>query len=132
MLANYTIVNGDVSFDDAGPTNVNQFSLSGLSDTANAVLMFEKFGFTARLAWNWRDEFLLSANNGGSRNPRYVEAYTQYDLSLGYDLSDNMSLSFDAINLTGEDIRWHGRSENMMIRLEDQQPRYAVGMRYKF
>ena len=132
ILANYTIVNGDVAFDDAGATNVNQFALLGLSDTANAVLMYEKFGFTARLAWNWRDEFLLSANNGGSRNPRYVEAYTQFDLSVGYELSDNLSVSFDAINLTGEDIRWHGRSDNQMIRLEDQTPRYAVGARYKF
>jgi TonB-dependent receptor len=134
VLANYTIVNGGdaTEFNNAGPTNVNQFALLGLSDTANVVLMFEKFGITARLAWNWRDEFLLSANNGGSRNPRYVEAYEQYDLSLGYDLSDNLSVSFDAINLTGEDIRWHGRSENMMVRLEDQSARYAVGMRYKF
>jgi len=94
--------------------------------------MFEKFGLTARLAWNWRDEFLLSANNGGSRNPRYVEAYQQFDLSLGYDISDNLAVSFDAINLTGEDVRWHGRSDNQMIRLEDQNPRYAIGARYKF
>jgi TonB-dependent receptor len=134
ILANYTIVNGGdaTEFDNAGPTTQNQFALLGLSDTANAVLMFEKYGFTARLAWNWRDEFLLAANQGGSRNPRYVEAYEQYDLSLGYDLNDNMSVSFDAINLTGEDIRWHARSEKMMVRLEDQQPRYAVGVRYKF
>jgi TonB-dependent receptor len=132
ILANYTIVNGDVAFDNGGATTVNQFALLGLSDTANAVLMFEKSGLTARLAWNWRDEFLLSANNGGSRNPRYVESYQQFDLSLGYDLSDNLSLSFDAINLTGEDIRWHGRSEAQMIRLEDQTARYAIGARYKF
>jgi len=134
ILANYTIVNGGdaTKFIDDGPTNINQFALLGLSDTANAVLMFEKYGVTARLAWNWRDEFLLAANQGGSRNPRYVEAYQQFDLSVGYDISDNLSVSFDAINLTGEDIRWHGRSENQMIRLEDQQPRYAVGARYKF
>jgi len=132
VLANYTIVNGDVAFDNGGATNVNQFALLGLSDSANAVLMFEKFGISARLAWNWRDEFLLAANQGGSRNPRYVEAYQQFDLTFGYDFSDNLALQFDAINLTGEDIRWHGRSENQMIRLEDQSARYAVGVRYKF
>ncbi len=132
VLANYTIVNGDVAFDNGGATTVNQFALLGLSDTANAVLMFEKFGFTARLAWNWRDEFLLSANNGGSRNPRYVESYQQFDFSVGYDITEQLSVSFDAINLTGEDIRWHGRSENQMIRLEDQTARYAVGARFKF
>jgi TonB-dependent receptor len=132
VLANYTVVNGDVAFDDTGATTVNQFSLTGLSDTANAVLMFEKYGFSARLAWNWRDEFLIAANQGNSRNPRYVEEYQQFDLSLGFDINDNISVSFDAINLTGEDIRWHGRSDNQMIRLEDQTARYAVGARYKF
>lgn len=134
ILANYTIVNGGdaTKFDNAGPTDQNQFSLLGLSDTANVVLMYEKYGFSARLAWNWRDEFLLAANLGGSRNPRYVEKYEQIDLSVGYELSDNLSLSFDVINLTGEDIRWHARSENMMVRLEDQSARYVVGARYKF
>jgi TonB-dependent receptor len=132
VLANYTIVKGDVEFDNTGSPAVNQFALLGLSDTANAVIMFEKFGFSARLAWNWRDEFLLAANQGNSRNPRYVEAYNQFDLSVGYDINDNISVSFDAINLLGEDIRWHGRSENMMIRLEDQTARYSLGARYKF
>jgi TonB-dependent receptor len=132
VLANYTIVNGDVKFDNTGLPSINQFALLGLSDTANAVLMYEKFGLTARLAYNWRDEFLLAANQGGSRNPRYVEAYDQIDFSVGYDINDNLTISFDAINLTGEDIRWHGRSTAQMIRLEDQSARYAVGARYKF
>ena len=38
----------------------------------------------------------------------------------------------EAINLTGEDVRWHGRSVNQVWRVEDQGPRYAVGARYKF
>ena len=62
VLANYTIVEGDVGFDDTGDPNINQFALLGLSDSANAVLMFEKFGLSARLAYNWRDEFLQTAN----------------------------------------------------------------------
>jgi len=41
-------------------------------------------------------------------------------------------VSFEAINLTGEDVRWHGRSSLQLWRLEDQGPRYAVGARYKF
>ena len=132
VLANYTVVNGDVAFDNTGPTNVNQFALVGLSDTANAVLMFEKFGISARLAWNWRDEFLSAVNQGNSRNPRYTEEYQQFDLSVGYDFNDNLSVTFEAINLTGEDIRIHGRSEMQLFRLEDQFARYAIGARYKF
>jgi TonB-dependent receptor len=133
ILANYTVVRGDVEFDDAAPTSEDQFALLGLSDSANAVLMFEKFGFSARLAYNWRDEFLAQTNvNGSNRNPIYVEAYDQIDLSLGYDITDQLAVSLDAINVTGEDVRWHGRSVNQVMRLEDQDPRYAIGARYKF
>ena len=132
LLANYTMVNGDVGFDVTAPTTQNQFALLGLSDTANAVLMFEKYGLSARLAWNWRDEFLSAANQGGSRNPRFTEAYQQFDLSVGYDFNDHLSVTFEAINLTGEDIRIHGRSELQLFRLEDQFARYAIGARYKF
>jgi TonB-dependent receptor len=132
ILANYTIVEGDIGFNvDADPSQ-NQFALTGLSDSANAVLMFEKFGLSARLAYNWRDEFLSQINQGGWRNPYFVEAYDQIDLSVGYDINDNFAVSFEAINLTGEDVRWHGRSELQLWRLEDQGARYAVGARYKF
>jgi TonB-dependent receptor len=133
VLANYTIVRGDVEFDNTLSPTENQFALTGLSDSANAVLMFEKFGISARLAYNWRDEFLAQTNvGGGNRNPIYVEAYDQIDLSVGYDINEKLALSFEAINLTGEDVRWHARSVKQVYRLEDQSPRYALGARYKF
>jgi TonB-dependent receptor len=132
ILANYTIVDGDVNFNNAGDPGVDQFALLGLSDTANAVLMYEKYGWSARLAWNWRDEYLILANQGGSRNPFYVEAYDQFDLAVNYAFNDHLSVGVEAINITGEDVRWHARSEAQLVRLVDQSPRYAVGVRYKF
>ncbi|HEU4600366.1 MAG TPA: hypothetical protein VFS24_00290, partial [Steroidobacteraceae bacterium] len=85
-----------------------------------------------RLAYNWRDEFLSNGNFGSFNNPVYVDTYQQYDLSVGYNLNEHLSLSLEAINLTGEDTRWYGRSEKQLWRLEDQSPRYAIGARYKF
>jgi TonB-dependent receptor len=135
VQANYTIVAGDVGFDDTA-LGTAQFALLGLSDTANFVLMYEKYGISARLAYNWRDEFLAATNqNGSNRNPVYVEAYQQIDLSVGYAFGDTLqglSLQFEAINLTGEDVRWHARSTKQMVRLEDQSPRYMLGARYRF
>lgn len=133
IQANYTIVNGDVGIDDAAPPGVNQFALVGLSDTANAIFMYEKFGWTARLAWNWRDEHLIAANqNGSNTNPYYVEEYYQWDLSVTKQLSDNWAVGFEAINLTGEDVRWRARTEKQMVRLLDQSPRYMAALRYTF
>jgi TonB-dependent receptor len=127
-----TIVNGDIAIDDAGDPSVDQFALLGLSDTANAMLMYENFGWSARLAWNWRDEYLILSNQGGSRNPFYVEQYEQWDLSVSYKFNEKFTVGFEAINLTGEDVRWRGRSVNQFIKLVDQSPRYMLGVRYTF
>jgi TonB-dependent receptor len=132
ILANYTLVHGSTKYHNDSDPNESQFALVGLSDSANVVLMYEKYGISARLAYNWRDEFLANPNFGSFNNPIYVEAYDQYDLSVGYNFNDHLSVSFEGINLTGEDTRWHGRSKKQLWRLEDQDPRYAIGARYKF
>ncbi|UYC12673.1 TonB-dependent receptor [Xanthomonas sp. CFBP 8445] len=132
VLANYTIVKGDVGYDNGGDPGIDQFALTGLSDTANAVLMYEKYGWSVRLAWNWRDQYLILANQGTSRNPYYVEPYEQWDLSVNYTLNDNWSFGLEAINLTGEDVRWRSRTSQMIVKLADQSPRYMLGVRYRF
>jgi TonB-dependent receptor len=132
VLANYTIVEGDVEFDDTAVVGTTQFALVGLSDSANFVLMYENYGFTVRAAYNWRDEFLANANFKNQNNPIYVEEYDQIDLSIGYDISDQLAIALEAINLTEEDVRWHARSEKQLWRLEDQGARYSFGARYKF
>jgi hypothetical protein len=47
-------------------------------------------------------------------------------------VDDHLSFQFDGINLTGEDVRWRARTEKEFVRLEDQKPRYEIGVRYKF
>src|SRR5690606_12690941 len=58
VQANYTIVRGDVGFDDLEDPSESQFALVGLSDTANLVGIYEKDAISARIAYNWRDSFL--------------------------------------------------------------------------
>jgi TonB-dependent receptor len=128
MLANYTVVNSDTSFDNTALPSVSQFALTGLSDTANLVAIYENFGFQARLAYNWRDTFLAGTNRGNSRNPTYVDEYTQVDLNLAYDISDALTVMFEGINLTEEDNRQYGRSERQLWFLEDQGARWNGGI----
>ncbi|MCA0894579.1 TonB-dependent receptor [Microbulbifer agarilyticus] len=132
IQANYTIVRGDVGFDDLGLPTENQFALTGLSDTANVVLVYENFGLQARLAYNWRDKFLTATNQGSSRNPRYVDTFSQIDMSIGYDLTDQIALSFEGINITGEDIKEYNRNERMVRYMDDLGARYQLGAYYKF
>ena len=65
------------------PSSEFQFALSGLSDSANAVLFYDKHGIQARLAYNWRDKFL----SGSGPNPTYIEAYGQLDGNASYEFS---------------------------------------------
>jgi TonB-dependent receptor len=130
VMANYTVVRGDVKFDNLN-LDSKQFSLLGLSDTANLVLMYDNYNIEARLAYNWRDEF-LAQTGWGSGNPRYVEAYSQIDMNVTYHIIENLSISVEGINITGEDRRDHARSKDMMISADDLGARYQIGARYTF
>jgi TonB-dependent receptor len=133
IQANYTIVEGDVEIDVGADPSIDQFALVGLSDTANLTLIYENYGWSARLAYNWRDEFLSDTNRGGgSRNPVFVEAFGQLDLNVNYDVTDALEVSFEAINITGEDLRHFGRDDSNLWYAQELDPRYLVGARYRF
>ncbi len=132
VQANYTIVRGDVGYDNAGDPSISQFALLGLSDTANLVGIYEKNGLQARIAYNWRGEFLRSASQGSYRNPVHTEAYSQIDANVSYEINENLTVSLEGLNLTGEDRRDHGRTYEMVEYMIDLGPRYALGARYTF
>ncbi|MDO9368654.1 MAG: TonB-dependent receptor [Sphingopyxis sp.] len=128
VILNYTIVNGDAVYDNTQPSSVAQFALTGLSDSANAVAYYDKNGLQARVAWNWRDEFL----QGSGPNPTYVEAYWQIDASASYEFIPGFTGFVEAINLTGEGRRGHLRHKNNVTFAEPGFARYAAGIRFSF
>src|SRR3546814_1229439 len=118
LFRSYTIVNGDATYDNTQPSTVAQFALTGLSDSANAVAYYDKGPIQARVAWNWRDEFLA----GTGPNPFYVEEYWQIDASASYEFIPGLTGFVEAINLTGE-----GRSEEHTSELQSlMRISYAV------
>jgi TonB-dependent receptor len=124
--ANYTIVVGDLNYDIN--KNEEQWVVPGMSDTANLVVFYEKGGVQARIAYNWRDQYLQSAG----RDPRFVEEYTQWDANISYEINDNFSVFFEGINLTEEDQRIHGRSSYQVRQYSVGHARYNIGARYVF
>lgn len=132
LQANYTFVNSDLNFDDSLPNEGEdtQFVLVGLSDTANLVGFYDNHGFQARIAFNWRDKYIDGRNEGAHGNPRYVEAYHQIDVNTSFDLTDNLTIFAEGINITSESRRRHGRTEAMFWDYEKQGARYQVGFRY--
>jgi TonB-dependent receptor len=127
-VANYTLVSGDLNFDNTQSHLVSQFALTGLSNSANVIGFYDKNGIQARVAYNWRDEFYT----GGDRDPFYVEAYGQVDVSASYELQERLTLFLEGINVTGEGRRGHRRSVNEVTFVQPGEARWAGGVRYTF
>ena len=131
VSANYTLVDSGLKYDNQN--RGEQFALEGLSDAANVVAFYEKFGWQVRAAYNWRDEFLARRFDGtGLPNPVYTEPYGQIDLNVSYALTDNLTFLAEAINLTDEIQRLHGRTKEEVLFVTQTGPRYMLGARYKF
>jgi TonB-dependent receptor len=128
VILNYTIVRGDATYDNSRPSGVPQFALTGLSDSANAVAFYDKNGLQARVAWNWRDEFL----QGAGANPTYIEEYWQIDASASYEFVPGLTAFVEGINLTGEGRRGHLRSDNNVTFASPGYARYSAGVRFNF
>jgi iron complex outermembrane recepter protein len=79
---------------------LNLFTLSS-RHTANAVGYFETDIYSARLAYNWRSKYMVRET--GWYGNRMHDAIGSLDLSLGWNVTKNLRLSFEAINLLKED-----------------------------
>jgi TonB-dependent receptor len=130
VSANYTLVNSGLEYNNQ--LRNDQFALEGLSDAANVVGFYENYGWGVRLAYNWRDEFLFSRFDGAGANPLYTEPYGQFDLNVSYQWGDNLTLQAEAINITDEIQRIHGRTDTEAVFVTQTGPRYMIGARYKF
>ena len=129
---NYTYINTNAEF--INPNSGASFNVPGLSEgTANAVLFYEKDRWSGRLAWNWRDEFLSRVSDTRS-NPRFVKSYTQLDASLGVNLTDRISLVFEGLNLTDNNVEEYNivgpvSDWNQFHGVSNSGRRFQVGVR---
>ena len=127
-ILNYTIVNSDTDYDNTLRYTVTQFAVTGVSDSANAVLYYDKNGIQARVAYNWRDEFL----SGYGFDPFYIEAYGQVDASASYEFQNGLTVFVEGINLLNEDRRGHQRNDQTVFFAAPGYARYSAGVRFTF
>jgi TonB-dependent receptor len=129
VQANYTDVNSDLAYDNASLND--QFAIEGLSDSANLVAFYEKYNFTARVAYNWRDNFLASRSFEGP-NPLYTDEYAQLDGIVSYMFDNGLTVFVEGFNLTDEYIRVHGRGDLMTNFVTQTGRRYGIGLRWTY
>lgn len=131
--ANATFVDGDVKF-DVSSLEV-QAPLNGLGDSANFQVFYEDHGLSVKLTYAWRDSYLIGVGQSqGSADapPQFAKAFGQWDMSVNYDITDNLTVFFEGINLNNETEQGYGRYEEQFLFARQYGSRYALGVRYSF
>lgn len=127
IFANYTYTDSEFTTDD-GLT----FPFPGASEDAyNIVGYFEKGGFSTRLAYNYRGEF-LDEFNGGATNNEYTDEQGRLDLAVRYRFENGLRFSFDALNLTESFNYDYWDETNRLRRREFESRIYTFSVAYTF
>jgi TonB-dependent receptor len=114
---------GGDQFIDTALTNVAKKNL-------NLALLYEGHGITGRLAATRRGDYVEEILEPPFFQDRVVKAATFVDLSIGYQLTRQLSIHFDGINLT------HAKFESALGPYQPRdirynQSTYGLSLRYK-
>lgn len=127
---NYTYVTSEIDRQEGTP--VADCDYNGLSPHSfNASAFYEKGPLQARLAYNFRDEFLFQCFSNFSE-PRTRESFGQLDFSAAFDITTNFQIFAEGINITGEDSRDFSRFPNRFLTYSRTGSRYLLGVRAAF
>lgn len=114
----------------------NKFALTGLSNSANAVLFYDKHGIEARVAYNWRDHFLQYLAppplNGAGQAVTQVRSYGQLDASITYHITPQVAVFVEGANLTNAMTLKYAYYTNQFLYAEDSGRRFKFGARVNF
>ncbi|TCP96671.1 TonB-dependent receptor [Sphingomonas sp. PP-F2F-A104-K0414] len=101
VQANFTYVDSEAP-SPASDGPVTQLSLEGLSKyNYNLIGIYERGIVSARVAYNWRSEFLVTTSANGTGNlPQFQKASGQLDASITANVTPHLSLTLNGTNLT--------------------------------
>ncbi len=104
----------------------------GTSDTVmNAAFFYENFGWSLRLSWQWRSEWIDDISVDADSD-YYWDETERLDFSARYQVNDWLTVYGDANNLTDElGVRYQGSPERP-VEVEGFGRRYMMGLRAVF
>ncbi len=130
---------GAVNPQDIGAqVDTSLLPLVGLSKhNANFAVFYEKFGISARLAYNWRSDYLLAVRDSNRPNSPITQSGNgQLDGSLFYDLTKNLKVGVQGVNLNNKVTRTNAVINNKLEEIgrnwfvNDRRFTFVVRARY--
>lgn len=143
ISANVTFVDTDVPL-NTYIDEVGVFTESS-DKSANFVGYWENEVFSARAAYNWRSEYMIREGSYYYGN-RMHDDFGTLDLSFGWNITDSLNLTLEAINVLEEDdVQYGAASESTAVKgvklpLREGFPAwssqgeatYMLGLNYKY
>ena len=85
----------------AGNTTPPDLPLEGLSPKAyNLMLMYQRGPIEARLAYNWRERWLLTTTDGDGKGTVWNDDFGKLDASVFFRINDNVQVGLEANNIS--------------------------------
>ena len=138
--ANYTRSDSESTQSSSFGTNL---PIPGVpKNTVNLIGYFERAGFSARVAYAWRDVSVNSNFVGSSftfqdlaGNPKtytiYQAPYGQLDAQVGYEFRDHIGIVLQAVNVTNEKQHTYLQFKNEPFTYDDSGRRLFFGFKAK-
>lgn len=103
----------------------------GLTDeTYNLTAYYENEKFDARISYNYKDKYVEYI--ASDMYPVYRDAYGQTDMALGYQVTDNVKVTLEGINITDEETTGYTIDPSFPTMYEFSGRRISLGVRADF
>lgn len=128
LNANYTVL--DSSLTGQSIISVPTPPIGLADNTYNVTLFYENDRFQARASYNFKDKYVEGI--GYEMYPIWRDGYGQTDVSLSYNLNDQIQLSLEGINVTDEATTGYTMDPSFPTTYELSGRRVTFGLRMDF
>jgi iron complex outermembrane recepter protein len=121
VIANYTYASG---------AETGGGALVGDSkNTANLSAYFENDFVSARVSYSYASQMLVGLDRS---TQEHQNAYDRIDASVNFTVTDNLTLTFNGLNLTNRTLRYYANNSTMPRALYSNGSQLYAGVRFKY
>lgn len=130
VATNYTNAHSTAQATPGEVSAGNTFAIPGMGGSYNASVYYQDFGLSARVAYNVRNKYLVSAAGVGGV-PVDAARYGELDFSATYALNKHTSVFFDADNLNNASVFEYSTYVNRPVLGSVFGRRFVAGVKWK-
>jgi iron complex outermembrane receptor protein len=97
--------------------------------TANLVGYYENHGVSLRMAYTYRSHFFVGLDRA---SPESQANFGTLDASFAYQITPNVALTVDAVNITNNLLKYYGANTTMVRAVYDNGTQVFAGVKIKF